>query len=356
MFRLTSVTIINTPRLLCGLLGTWLMLGSLSAADASSAPAVISQPSRIVPQSDPSGQWSFHLLPKMMQSDPELRMTVMSEMTDAGRQRKLVTQENPAYYAANAAGFLEVGDEPIKTAPNKKLVEQFMTKALARNGFLPAAPGHPPTLFLVYHWGVFGWTPSESVKDQMDNLIKRAAFVGGRQFAEEAQKAANLQLKETEAVLSNADHVARMTASSGDQDSPTFSAASIIGQFASPNLQSWNRFKDANLKNDFLVNQLMESFYFVVVSAFDYESVAKNKRVLLWRSHMTVELGAMSMSDCIPSLITQSSPFLGRDLESAATLTRKSKQNAEANIGELEVVGYDDVKKDSKATGKEKSK
>lgn len=282
--------------------------------------------------------WTFNLLPKSMQKDPDLRMTVICEMTDAGRKQREVTPKDPAYYIPVSSGYQEIGDEVIRTQPDPKIVAECVRRALKGNGFLPASKEHPASLVIAYSWGAFGWTQSESVSEQMAFMVKRAAFVGGQRFAEELKEAARRQIDANE-IHGNIER----SLAGHAEDANVMNVSNTLNMVNFAAFHPWNLFKEKSRRNEWLVDQVAEPLYYVVVSAYDAQSVARNNRILLWRTYMTVELGALAMRDCIPSLVAQGSRYLGRDMQESATLTRKAYSNVETRIGELEFMGYDEA-------------
>src|SRR5512135_740165 len=56
-------------------------------------------------------QWVFSLLPKSFQKNPKLDLTVVTEMTDAGKKLPAVTPGQPAYFEPFSAGFHALGEQ-----------------------------------------------------------------------------------------------------------------------------------------------------------------------------------------------------------------------------------------------------
>jgi len=78
---------------------------------------------------------------------------VNTDMTPAGRALTPPTVEQPAYFVGTSLGP-KLGSIPGDEEPPVKEVNAFVTKLLAKQGYLAAQPGvHEPTLFLVMQWG-----------------------------------------------------------------------------------------------------------------------------------------------------------------------------------------------------------
>src|SRR5947207_13393327 len=93
------------------------LTGILLAEPASQAPATPSPAATTpvpAPEKKDSGksQWVFSLLPKSLQKNPRLELTVITEMTEAGKKLPPVSSEKPAYFETFSAGFHQLGHPP----------------------------------------------------------------------------------------------------------------------------------------------------------------------------------------------------------------------------------------------------
>ena len=110
---------------------------AVRAASAAKAPPVDEAKS----VETTKGKWAFHLLPKTLQKNPALDMTVITEMTPEGAKRPLVTPEAPAYYFLQPTKLMSVGEGSVGRKPvPADALQAMMQSALAKNGFLAAAP------------------------------------------------------------------------------------------------------------------------------------------------------------------------------------------------------------------------
>lgn len=328
------------------LLRVFVPLAAFSALAAQPPPAT-PPPAPVLPPVDlalkptvkkeESKQWVFSLLSKSLQKNPNLELTVITEMTDEGKKLPPVTPEHPAYYVLQSSGHHQMGDS---TGGDKGLpqadVERILTRSLAANGFHPAqAPAQPPTLAIFYIWGSHNLlvegdpdNPTLSAQQVARNLLDRAALVGGEKFA-----------KQMLDLFQQADAFADGTYT----PPPTASGAATPGQavFTPEQTEMLNpvyQFKLKNPKNEFLVDQAADDIYYVVASVYDYKSLAEKRRRLLWRTRMTVSAKGVSEDLSLPTLIATAAPYFGREMDEADTLVKRTVPEGKVDIGTPTVV------------------
>jgi len=284
-----------------------LATGSVRVGDAS--------PSR----EDTGWKWNFQLLPTSLQKRPRVAMTFFTEMTDAGRKLETPTPETPAYYLIHAGKPQSFGENTNHTPPPHEAdLRETVLRTLEAAHYREASPPeHPPTLVLIYHWGIHaginGLTADIDPSQAMRNLYQRAHLVGGEKFAETWRRARE------------------------DDDLRRDSMALVYGV-------SSDEYK-LQLKSETvrkLLAQAREDVYFVVVTAFDAAALARNERVVLWRTKMTVSTNGMAMRESIAPLIAASVPYLGRETVEARPVTRRIYRDGRVELGPLEVLGVED--------------
>jgi hypothetical protein len=283
-----------------------------------------------------AGLWRFRLLPRALSSDPLVNMTAVTEMTEEGRKRPLATSEHPVYFAAYSVGYRELGQDASATSPDKAPVEKAMEQALAQNGFLPATQRHPPTILLVYYWGVFGDSYSHLPSDQLQNLVRRASLVGGGKFAEEVRQAIVAQAREEADRATMASNLARVQGMVGR------GGGLVMSPFVTNFFDPWSRFVHRDLRTGFLTGQSEEPIYFAMVSAFDYDLAMRKQKVLLWQTRMTAEWGVVSLAESLPPLIARGSRYLGRDMDVAATMVQNVNRHAGVKIGDTQFIQFEE--------------
>jgi hypothetical protein len=284
-----------------------------AALGQSPAPAPVQPPTdQNLPQrvdETKSTHFIFSLLPKSLDKNPVLDFTVVTEMTEAGKKLPEVTPDQPAYYTAFSAGFRQIGDtyygEKTLTPDS---VEKVLARALAKNGYQPAGPGHPPSLLIIYSWGSHNRErQTESSTEIEGNLLDSAALVGGDGFAQKMQQ----MLQQTDEMAGPPDLVA----------------------FANP----INLYRLSSTKHNFMLDQAAGDMYFVVASAYDYASAASNDRVLVWRSRMTVSSVGVNQQETLPKLILTAAPYFGRDMSEPEIFTGR-RHEGQVDIGPLRVM------------------
>jgi hypothetical protein len=256
-----------------------------------------------------STRFIFSLLPKSMDKNPVLDFTVITEMTVEGKRLPLVTPAEPAYYTAFSAGFRQIGDtyygEQTLTPDS---VEKILARALTTNGYHPADAAHPPTLLIIYSWGSHNRESETMSSTEVEsNLLDSAALVGGDTFAQKMQQ----MIQMTDEMAGPPELVA----------------------FANP----INFYRESSLKHNFMLDQARGNMYFVVASAYDYQSAASNRRILLWRSRMTVSSTGVNQQETLPKLILTAAPYFGRDMAEPDVFTGR-RHDGQVDIGPLRVM------------------
>jgi hypothetical protein len=263
-------------------------------------------------------RWVFSLLPKSLQKNPRLELTVITEMTEAGRRRPSVSPRNPAYFELYSRGPHNLGDEigGGDAAPANEIAER-LRRSLAANGFQPAQPpAHPPSLLIMYAWGMHNRLDEPDPDHPMlsptaveRNLLDRAALVGGTKFAGELRRAFEQK---------------------NDLD--------LTGGALVPIMDPIEMFRRRQDNNDFLVEQSIGDVYYVVASAYDYDLARTHQRVLLWRTRMTVAAAGVSEQQSLPALMAAAAPYFGRDMREAEVLSRRSVREGFVDVGTPTVV------------------
>lgn len=318
------------------------LLALLATAGFAQTPA---SPPPLKPQNDlEKPRFVFSLAPRSMAKNPSLEMTVITELTEAGKTKPVPTAAKPTYYISTAGGFKQMGwESPAREkAPTGEEMEALMRRALAKNGFVPSDDRNPPTLAIIFHWGSFSRTGSGDADSvpvdpaiRYRELIERATLVGGSKFAAELDSS----MQERFAILQVQPR---------ERDDPTGAITQEIPLPKTPSL-AFSAFDPVErlLARDkitrFLAEQSDTSLYYVIASAFDVAEIAKGHRVLLWRTKMTVDAGGVSMTQTLPTLVASAAPYFGREMEGPAALVQQMREGR-IEYGEPTVVGYEEEK------------
>ena len=85
---------------------------------------------------------------------------VVTDMTQEGRLVASPSPGKPVYYRGVSLGT-KLGSIAGDLIPNQKDFDKFVSKVLAKQGYLGAKPGgpHEPSLYIVVQWGYMtpGW-------------------------------------------------------------------------------------------------------------------------------------------------------------------------------------------------------
>jgi hypothetical protein len=303
----------------------------LSRAEAAT-PVLPKAPAAVLPAKKPAkSEWVFSILPKSLQKNPRVELTVITEMTELGKAQPVASPEKPVYYLAQSSGYRELGHAPhSKYLLQPEEVERLLAKALATNGFLPTSPGHPPTLVIFYTWGSHSMlvegdaeNPALSAVQVAANLLDRAALVGGAKFSQDMLK-----------LFEQADAMAV----AGNAPLPPGAAGPVMTPEAMAFANPIEMFKRADPKNEFLVEQFTNDLYYVVATAYDYGSIATKTKRLYWRTRMTVAAQGVTQDQTLPTLIASAAPFFGKEMTEPEILTKRAVREGQVEIGTATVV------------------
>jgi hypothetical protein len=243
----------------------------------------------------------FELLPKAFASKPAIDMTVYGERTEYGRTLPDVAPDRPAYYVAQSLGFQPMGSSPnAGTPPSAEQIEVLLREVLEKRGYRFASElAHPPSLALTYYWGAHGTVDLRDVLDNPDlwprrarDVHQRARLVGGKAFADKMEREMNYGY--------------------------------FPGQFTG--------------RDEYLRFQVQNDLYYVVVSAYDFNLLAKGERRLVWRTTLTVNDQGVSMRETLPPLIASAVDYFGRDTGEAVALQRRISRGS-VTLGPLMIIG-----------------
>ena len=272
------------------------------APDSPAKPKEVPAPS--------NGNWLHSLLPNPFDPNPDMEMTVITEMTDEGRKLSAVSPKHPVYYTAESSGDHEMGGIVAReqTLPPED-VGPLLIRSLAVNGYKPAKlPEHPPSLLIIYLWGTHNhFDETDGAAGSFDqvrrNVLDRALLVGGKKFSDEL--------------------------------------AEVIQE--SQDWKSWPPpvalFKLRKANNERLLNQALGDVFYVVASAFEYQSVAKGKPLLLWRTRMTVSSQGVWMKKAVPAVVINASQYFGREMTDSVIMHGSATHEGKVEIGAPTVVG-----------------
>ncbi len=275
----------------------------MAAPPASSKPPAPSQE---------KSKFVFSLLPRSLQSRPSLDLVGLTEMTEDGRKIPEPSPENPIYYQANISGDHTEGENSrTQQKIDPVRLEASVRNALEKAGYKNTDAAHPPTQVLFIIWGshnTISKTDDESFlppPDYWTNILSRARLVGGTKFAADFEKALSDQFRST-----------------------------VDMGIGNPLYRFTNR---DELTRE-LVAQIYEDCYYIVITAYDFASLVKKERKLLWRTKITTSSNGISLEETLPTLVSTSSAYLGRDVPTPIISIKRIDRKGAVTLGTSEVV------------------
>jgi hypothetical protein len=159
------------------------------------------------------------------------------------------------------------------------VVAQALRQSLAAQGFRPATVQSPPSVAMVYSWGLLS---SDTLAGRSNFRIKPNPLAGVTVVApgEYAGKVDQASLAGARQPLPGLTHI----------------------------------YKPYTV--DFAVNER----YFVVVSAYDFAALNHGEARLLWRTKMSTRAAGVAMVDALPALLSGGGPYFGRNLDDPQNL------------------------------------
>lgn len=205
------------------------------------------------------------------------------------------TAGHPAYYVAFDGGYIEAGN-PIagEKPPKPSVVANALFHALASQHYEQATSAHPPSLVIIYHWG----------------LLRRDTYQIRNIFQIQPNLRARIYL------VAPTKYAKRMVEDIMDRRQPGPVHIPIIDP-----------------EEITLLQLAHDNRYFVIVSAYDYQSVVNGKARLVWRAKLsTLSVGA-SMSQALPALLRGGASYFGRNFAKPQTVNEPIVPAGHVHVG-----------------------
>jgi hypothetical protein len=230
---------------------------------------------------------------------PALLLTAFGEVTEQAEPLAPASPTAPIYYAFASASYRPSGNLPRETPIQEEKVTAMLRRTLADQGYLVADETHPPTIGLVFFWGPHAAvdTSTASQEQILRNLLDRAALVGGDKFASELVTA----FRES----------ARIAEASARPMGGLGAAGSVAA--ASAMADPVVLFRRRDPLNETLLDHAETSCYYIVVSAYEYQSCATPQKKLLWRVRATVNSHGVSQAQIFPTLVAAASRVFAKE-------------------------------------------
>jgi hypothetical protein len=261
------------------------------------------------------------LLPRAFQRNPQMEVSILTEMSPEGKAQTAPDVAHPAYYIGWDGGLVEAGDVVAgEQPPKKEHLAVIMQQALAASGYLPATKEHAPTVIVHYRWGSYNHLtsmpmptadtqpatgddaapppdtdPTDDLTDPMvrRNLLTRAALVGGIGFSRDLLKAADFGLID--------------------------------------------EFRQRDPRNEDLVEMALGDLYFVVAVAYDAASAKQGKARQLWITKISTNSQGLAMDETLPALASNGRRIFGHETN-GPVLTAARLFDGKVEVGQAVVV------------------
>jgi len=204
-----------------------------------------------------------------------------------------------------------------------------MAVHLQKQGFYPISEKGQGDLLIVVHYGVTD--EEESYEDLMG--ITSLSDLGFTAEVANAEAGTALDPGTLNALGNFAANLNSSQALAEHNDKGSYFKAKLLGMEEAYSTRGSQREKDE------LLTLLKEERYFVVLMAFDYESVRKGKPRLAWSTRYSIRAAGQNFETAIASMNLVASDYFGKNLPK---LTRKrADDDSSVEIGEIEVLGQE---------------
>jgi hypothetical protein len=262
----------------------------------------------------------FSLAPRSAQADPLLDITVMTDVTDAGKKLPKVTKDHPVFYLAHSEGFKELGEGvPTGETLGEEDMGRFLRTSLADAGYREAGPATPaPSQVILYSWGLYSkqidYGQGITALDTKE-MFERASIIGGDEFARKLLKM--LQWKS----VAGASTTGKRNKTSNIAD-PMYTYQLEGGR-----------------NHELMLEMADNDIYYVIASAYDYAAFRQHQPVLLWRTRMAILAEGVTQPQVLPTMVLGASPYFGKQTRGDPTiLTRHAVGQVE--VGPVQVVSF----------------
>lgn len=238
----------------------------------------------------------------------EWDITVIGDMTEAGRKIAPPTRESPAVYVPLVLGYREGGQALAGEAPPpaRDAVLRELAKTLAENHYLVASERRlEPSLLLVLAWGSVN-----PVVDFTEVEVPGLPSADGPTIDVLAVKS-----------IVNAKEMLALVAGRTPQN------------FAlTPKHVRNSDWEEVS-------SDMKDERYFVLVAAFDWKAAEAKKKVLLWAAKMSVRSTGTTLAQVFPSLIKNGAPIFGRETAKPMRITAPVPvREGRVDVGPTQVV------------------
>ncbi len=235
----------------------------------------------------------------------DVEVIAVTDTTPAGLLRRPASPANPIYYQAVSAGYRDFGGIIAgEKIPPKEEVMKVIAKVLAKQGYLPGTPEHPPALILIWTWGTMNTDMmySGDVDDTQGRQINRSQllrFMGGYKLG--------LVSKEP-------------------------------SSFSNDMLMPGTLFRDAD--SELIAELATEDLYVIAISAYDFAAATESKKVQLWTTKISCPSRGLALPETLPAMLALAGPHIGKETAKPVQIKAADKFKPEVKIGDPITVEY----------------
>ena len=236
--------------------------------------------------------WLFH---------HDVEVIVDTDIMPEGAKLPAVSMEHPVYYVGVSMGYRDLGGIIAgDKLPSKGTMYDWIAKALAKQGYLPADDTHPPTQVVVFTWGSlyvqrFFGNPDLPVQLNQGQLLR---FLGGEKLG----------------LISK---------------NPTF-----------PEIEFGPELFHLRPAAEKFRLAASDDLYMAVLLGYDFQAAAHKERRLLWRTRIACPSRGLVMADTLPTMISIAAPLIARETEVPAWIRASDKYKPVVTIGNPVVEEY----------------
>jgi hypothetical protein len=266
--------------------------------------------------------------------DGRIAVDVVVDFGGDSHQEKLTkkivhpTAERPAYYLPVFVGYKEFGyaDFVKKPPPPAEPVKRLLVDALASQDYLIMTKQSPPSLVLVFWWGYVAPPKRDPQQFYQINpgdpgfpgaMANNPAAGPGLDQNALLQAVSNNQLYSENGYL----HHLMLSMVAGDTlkdrrhtgDDPEMARARLLAQ---------------------------EPIYYILISAFDFDSWLHHKRILVWQAHISTRLWDRSLDEVVSPMVAMAAPLLGRETREPRFFETPVVPLAQVRVGAPVVKSY----------------
>jgi hypothetical protein len=279
-------------------------------------------------------------------------ITAISSVAAAGYSRERLPDGTwkPETFAFGKGGHVagQAAGDPIDKMSFDDLVKVLAVPLASRNYRQADEPAHANLLIMVY-WGTTTGTEGESRSAEYQNLQANqkapapppmhmdAASAMGGQGSIEAQSA---RMNAIQSQLSDASFDSAMQAVTQEEEQRRAvdgRNAMLLGY--DTELAAAQGLQNTVLGDHFseLVREIEEDRYFVVLMAYDFQKLWKEKkRKLLWVTRISIRQRGNDFGKVLPAMMQYASEYFGRDSHG---LLRREIREGHVEVGEPTTIG-----------------